>query len=270
MFRKIFPDPKPIIGMIALPSLESNQEFVNSAIERALNDLETLQHGCVDGVCIENDYDQPHRLTVASEMVDVIARIADEVVQHAKIPVGVQVLLNDWRASLTIAKQTGCQFVRLDFFVDKVRIAAGMINPEPDAIIDYRKKISAEHVALFTDIQVKHSDLLEPGKSLTVSTHQAIAHGSNALVVSGTITGESPVVKDLQEVRSAADDFPVLIGSGATPENVSDLLHFADGAIVGTSLKNSKASHEPIVLERVEKLMDAARTVRIRTHAGGS
>jgi membrane complex biogenesis BtpA family protein len=157
MFRKIFPEPKPIIGMIALPSLESNQEFVNNAIERALRDLETLQHGGVDGVCIENDYDQPHQLTVAKEVVDVIKRVSDEVVKHANVPVGVQVLLNDWRASLTIAKQTGCQFVRLDFFVDKVRIAAGIINPEPDAIIDYRKKISAEHVALFTDVQVKHS-----------------------------------------------------------------------------------------------------------------
>ena len=118
MFRKIFPNPKPVIGMIALPPLELTPEFLNAATRRALNDLDTLQRGGVDGVCIENDYDQPQQLTVGNEMVDVITHIAREVVKRTKVPVGVQVLLNDWRASLTIAKETDCQFVRLDFFVD--------------------------------------------------------------------------------------------------------------------------------------------------------
>ena len=262
MFRTIFPNPKPIIGMIALPSLESTPEYLNAATRRALSDLETLQHGGVDGVCIENDYDQPHQLIVGNEMVDVITHIAREVVKRAKVPVGVQVLLNDWRASLTIAKETECQFVRLDFFVDKVRIAAGIIVPEPDAVIAYRKKISAENVALLTDIQVKHSELLESGKSLTTSANQAVAHGSDALIVSGDITGEAPTPVSLSEVRNAVGDFPILIGSGTTPENVGDLFRYADGAIVGTSLKNSKASHEQIVLERVQQLMDAVQKAR--------
>ena len=87
-----------------------------------------------------------------------------EITRNAKVPVGLGVLLNDWRAALAIAKVTNAAFVRLDFFVDKVRIAAGVIEPQPDAVLDYRKKIGAENVALFTDIQVKYSELLEPGK----------------------------------------------------------------------------------------------------------
>lgn len=247
--------------MIALPPLLGYPDFtdLDSVIERALGDLDTLQRAGVDGVCVENDYDRPHQVIVGAEIVASFTRVAGEVARHAKIPVGLEVLLNDWRASLAIAKVIGATFVRLDFFVDRVRIAAGIIDPEPEAVIAYRNRLGAENVALFTDIQVKYSELLEPGKPLSQSTRQAISHGADAVVISGKVTGDPPTPSDLREVREAAGDFPVLIGSGAAPHNVRDLFRYADGAIVGTSLKNSMASHERVVAERVQQLMDAAR-----------
>jgi uncharacterized protein len=234
---------------------------MDEVIERALGDLQTLQEGGVDGVCIENDYDRPHRFTVGPEVVATFTRVALEITKQAKVPVGIQVLLNDWRASLAIAKVAGAEFVRLDIFVDKVRIAAGVIEPQPDAVIAFRKRIGAEHIALFTDIHVKHSELLEAHKTLSVSAKQAISHGSDALVVSGKVTGDAPALDDLREVRTEVGDFPIVIGSGATPQNVADLFAYADGAIVGTSLKNSMASHERIIPERVEQLMNAVQKI---------
>lgn len=248
--------------MIALPNLLPYPEFseIDAAIDRALGDLDTLQQGGVDGVCVENDYDRPHRMVVGAEIMASFSRIARQVMQHATVPVGVQVLLNDWRASLTIAHMIGAAFVRLDFFVDRVRIAAGVVEPDPDAVLAYRKQLGAEHIALFTDIQVKHSELLEPEKPLRVSARQAISKGSDGIIVSGRITGEPPALEHLQEVRAEAGNFPVLIGSGVTPENATELLRHADAAIVGTSLKNSTAEHERIIPERVVQLMSAART----------
>jgi len=262
LFREIFPNPKAIIGMIALPPLPGYPEFVSmdAVIDRALGDLETLQRGGVDGVCVENDYDRPHQLIVGPEIIASFTRVAHEISLHASIPVGLEVLLNDWRASLAIAKVVNARFVRLDFFVDRARIQAGVIEPEPDAVIAYRKQIRAEGVALLTDVQVKYSELLEPGKPLTTSVEQAISHGSDAVVVSGKITGDSPTLDDLREAREAAGDFLVLVGSGTTPQNVRDLFRYADGAIVGTSLKNSMEADERIVSERVKQLMDAVRT----------
>ena len=262
-FGKVFPKPKSIIGMIALPPLLGYPEFrdLNSVIERALADLNTLQDAGVDGVCVENDYDQPHQLTVGPEIVAAFTMIAKEVKRFAKVPVGVQVLLNDWRASLAIAKVVDAEFVRLDFFVDKVRIAAGIIEPQANEVIAYRKKIQAENVLLLTDVQVKYSELLESGKSLAISVQQAIAHQSDAVIISGKVTGQSPSLEDLKEARSAAGDFPVLAGSGTTPENVRELLQHADGAIVGTAFKNSMASHERVVGERVKRLMDTVKAI---------
>lgn len=262
-YRTIFPKSKSIIGMIALPPLPGYPEFrdLNSMIERAVGDLNTLQQQGIDAVCVENDYDRPHQLTVGPEIVAAFTIIAKEVKHHANVPVGLQVLLNDWRASLAIAKVIDAQFVRLDFFVDKVRIAAGVIEPQPDEVIAYRKKIQANNILLLTDVQVKYSELLEPGKSLTTSIQQAIAHHSDAIVISGKVTGESPSLDDLKEARQNAGDFPVLIGSGTTPENVSELLRYADGAIIGTAFKNSMASHERVVAERVKRLIDAVKII---------
>jgi membrane complex biogenesis BtpA family protein len=228
-----------------------------------LEDLDTLQQGGFDGVCVENDYDRPHQLYVGPEIISIFTRVALEVRQHAKIPVGLGVLLNDWKAALAIAKVVDASFIRLDFFVDRVRIAAGVIEPQPEAILAYRHQIKAEHVALFTDVQVKYSELLEEGKSLTVSTQQAIEQGSDAVIVSGKVSGESPTMDHLREVRNAAGNFPVLIGSGTTSENVGELLRYANGAIVGTSLKNSMASHEHVVPQKVKKLMDAVRLLDV-------
>ncbi|HET6266122.1 MAG TPA: BtpA/SgcQ family protein [Acidobacteriota bacterium] len=265
-FRSIFENPKPIIGMIALPPMLGYPEFTSlySVIERALGDLDTLQKGGVDGVCLENDYDRPHVMTVGPEVVASFTCVAQEVAKHANVPVGLEVLLNDWRASLAIAKVIDARFVRLDFFVDRVRIAAGVVEPEPEAVLAYRKKIQAESVALFTDIQVKYSELLEPNKPLGVSAKQAIASGSDGLIVSGTVTGEWPTLADLLETREAAGDVPVLVGSGTSPQNVRDLFQYADGAIVGTSLKNSMASHELILAERVRHLMEVVEEIRTK------
>ena len=178
------------------------------------------------------------------------------------MPVGVQVLLNDWRASLAIGKTVGAQFIRMDFFVDRVRIKAGIIEPAPEAVLAYRRQIKAEGVALFTDIQVKYSELLEEGKSLSASARQAIAHGADALIVTGKATGDSPPVEQVREAREAAGEFPVLIGSGLTAHNAPELLRYADGAIVGTAFKQSMAAHERVVVERVQALMGAVRAIR--------
>jgi len=263
-FHSIFPNPKPVIGMIALPPLPGYPEFtrMDAYIERALRDLRALEDGGADGVCVENDYDHPHTLTGGPEIIAPFTRIAGEVMRQARVPVGLEVLLNDWRASLAIALSTGAQFIRMDFFVDRARIKAGIIEPEPEAALAYRARIRAEHVALFTDVQVKYSESLEPGKRLAESVRQAIRHGADAVIVTGRETGQPPTLTDVQEAREAAGAFPVLLGSGTAPDNAATLLRVADGALVGTSLKDGSDWQHTVVPSRVRALMDVVRAVR--------
>ena len=59
-----------------------------------------------------------------------------------------------------------------------MRIQAGLIEPEPEAVLAYRKQIQAEAIALFTDIQVKYSTLLEEDKTLAMSARPKFSTNS--------------------------------------------------------------------------------------------
>jgi membrane complex biogenesis BtpA family protein len=238
----------PLPGYVGSPGLDA-------IVAAALADLAALRAGGAHAALVENDFDRPHVLTAGPEVVAAMARVTAEVASRAPFPVGVQVLLNDWRASLAVAAASGARFVRLDFFVDRVRIAAGVVDPDPAAVLAYRAAIGAQHVAIFADIQVKYSTLLEPGKPLALSARQAAEAGADALVVTGGATGIAPSTADLAAAR--AGGLPVLIGSGLTPRNAPQLLPLAHGAIVGTALRAGPAATDRVDQERVRRLVRA-------------
>lgn len=264
MFRQIFfPVTRPVIGVIHLPPLLGYPEFagMEATLALALKDQHSLQRGGVDGVIVENEYDHPHQFTVGPEIVASFTWVMHKLMEQAVVPVGLEVLLNDWQASLAIARACGAAFVRLDFFVDRVRVKERVIEPDPAEVIAYRCKIKAEHVAVLADIQVKYSELLEE-KSLATSAQQAVAGGAAAIIVTGRATGDMPVLTDLQEAREAVGDFPVLVGSGTTPANVTQLFQYADGAIIGTAFKSGSEPGDRVVEDKVRQLMRTVRAIR--------
>ena len=258
-FREIFPRPAPLIGMIALPPLPGYPAFrsVDALVDAALADLDALEAGGVDGVLVENDFDQPHTLVGGPEIIAAMTRVTREVVQRARVPVGVEVLLNDWRGSLAIAAATGASFIRLDFFVDRVRSKLGVIEPEPAAIIAYRDAIRAGHVLLLADLQVKYSTPVDGPKPMEQSAREAAAAGADAVIVTSHETGIGPRPDDLRAAR--AGGVPVLIGSGLSPANAHELAPLADGYIVGTSLRSGRAWHDRVVTSQVHALLHAIR-----------
>lgn len=256
-YTQLFPGRAPIIGMISLPPLPGYPAFesIDHLITCALADLDALEQGGAAGVLVENDFDQPHTLVGGAEIVAAMTRVTQAVVARARVPVGVQVLLNDWRASLAVAAMAGAQFVRLDFFVDRVRIKAGLIEPEPHAVIDYRRAIRAEQIALLTDLQVKYSTPADEPKPLEQSAREAAAAGSDALIITGPATGIGPTVADLRAAR--AGELPLLIGSGLTPEIAPTLGLLADGAIVGTALRSGPTATDRVVASQVRRIVVA-------------
>ncbi|KPJ48828.1 MAG: hypothetical protein AMJ38_04475 [Dehalococcoidia bacterium DG_22] len=68
----------------------------------------------------------------------------------------------------------------------------------------------------------------------------------------------------MEKVRQAREltTRPILMGSGTTAENIADFLQYADGAIVGSSLKVDGVAENPVDVERVKQYMGVVRTVR--------
>ena len=75
------------------------------------------------------------------------------------------------------------------------------------------------------------------------------------------MTGDAPPVDKVRRAREAATR-PILMGSGTTAENVADFLRYADGAIVGSSLKVDGVMENPVDGERVRRYVDAVKALR--------
>ena len=95
-------------------------------------------------------------------------------------------------------------------------------------------------------------------RSLAESARLAREHRADAIVVTGSVTGDPPRPEDVAQAKAGAVDCPVLIGSGLDAANAASLLSLADGAIVGTSLKTG----DHVDAGKVAALVAAARSVR--------
>ncbi|MGH9325012.1 MAG: BtpA/SgcQ family protein [Vicinamibacteria bacterium] len=258
-FRSLFPFPKVLIGVVHLPPLPGYPESpgLEKAIEKALADLDALEAGPLDGVLVENEEDRPHRVEAARETLAAITRIAGEVVRSArKCVVGVEILLNDPEASLAAARMSGASFIRTDYFVDPMERPehGGAMRIDPEGLMAYRRRIDAENVLVLADIQVKYARMLVE-RSLAQSASLAREKAADAVVVTGTRTGEPPSIEEVEQARLGAGDLPLLVGSGLDAANAAELLRVADGAIVGTSLKHGSV----IDPERVRELLRVAQ-----------
>lgn len=258
----LFNTNKMMIGMLHLPPLIGYPTFpgMDEVIVKSLKDLETLEKAGFDGILVENDNDTPHQVTASPEIIAALTVVTMEVIKHAKnIIVGVEFLLNDPMASIAIAKATDAKFVRSDYFVDRMARDeyGGEMVINPKQTMDYKKKIQADNILFFADIQVKYARMLET-KTIDVSARQAKEAGADAAIISGTKTGEPPTIQDVMDAKKGTNNFPILIGSGLTSENAKEIMSVADGAIVGTSIKTGDYIDE----RKASELMEIVNKLR--------
>src|SRR5690606_28590233 len=94
------------------------------------------------------------------------------------------------------------------------------------------------------------------------SVKDALAGKSNGVIVTGRKSGVAPDIERVKEVKAAAGENDVILGSGTNPENVSELLSVADAAIVGTSI--STGTGGAVIREKVRTYMNAVKKLRER------
>lgn len=154
--------------------------------------------------------------------------------------------------------------MRIPVFVDHVETHYGFeIRENPEEILAYRNHIGAEDIRILADIHVKHSTILNKD-SVEESALKAIAQGADGLIVTGRWTGDMPNLAELEGIRRAVGDFPLITGSGTTDRNIRDILSIADGTIVGTFLKTDKREGHAINLRSFEETIDVDK-VRLLT-----
>ena len=255
---------RPIVGMIHLGALPGAPDFDGdrAAIREAMRrDARRLANGGVDAVMIENFGDAPFyadsvpKHTVASTAASVV-----DLRTVLDVPIGVNVLRNDAEAAVAIAAATDASFVRVNVHTGTRATDQGIVTGRAAETVRLRDRLDAD-VDILADIDVKHSAPIAE-RPLTETVADLLERGkADGIVASGAGTGRETDREHLEAVVGARDridaDVPVFVGSGVTSDTVADLLTVADGAIVGSDLKQGGEAAAPVDEGRVRELVDA-------------
>jgi len=260
-----FDTRKPIIGMIHLPPLPGTPLFhrgedLTRHVAACRRDLEALQKGGIDAVMFCNENDRPYTLHADPAVVAAMGRIVGEVLDDIRVPFGIDVLW-DPEAAIALAKATGALFVR-EVFTGAYDSDMGLWAPRAGEALRYRQAIDAEGVRLLFNINAEFATPLSPRAAAETASSVAFSSIPDGLCVSGQMTGEEVSLAALAEVREAVPDLPIFANTGIRVDNVVERLQYADGAIVGTSLKVDGVTWNPVDPARVSALMEEVHAIR--------
>lgn len=265
MLQELFGTQRPIIGVIHLLPLPGSHRFdgqMEPIFLRAEQEAAALASGGVNGIIIENFFDAPfskNRVDTAAACT--MSLVCQRVKSICGLPVGINALRNDGMTALAVAVAAEAEFIRINVYTGAMLTDQGIIEGEAHELLRYRRTLSpTKRVRIFADVMVKHASPLTPFADIAQMTKDTVQRGmADAVIVSGVATGSSPDLSDLEAVRAAAPSTPILVGSGASKENVQSLLSIADGVIVASSLKRQGILENPVDVDRVRSLIEAVR-----------
>lgn len=253
--------PKAIIGMIhlaALPGTPSNKRSVDEIAESAVAEANVLRDAGIDALAIENMHDTPYlKGAVGPEITAAMTIVAREVRRAAQLPCGIQILAGANREALAVALAAGLEFIRAEGFAFAHVADEGIFESCAGELLRYRRVIGADSIAVWTDIKKKHSShAITADVGLASTARAAEFLRSDAVVVTGSVTGHAPTAGEIAAAREATR-LPIIVGSGVTVENFPALLARADAAIVGSAIKENGDWRKPVSVERAKRLVDA-------------
>jgi uncharacterized protein len=258
--------PRGLIGVVHLAAMPGDPRYTSGGFEGVLDaarrDAEALVRGGVDAIVIENFGSAPFPKGTSEQPTPPHAiaalAIAASSCRALGVPIGINVLRNDVLSAVGIAEASGASFVRVNVHVGAYVTDQGLIEGRAFETLRYRNQIGSK-VAILADVRVKHATPLAPIPIATEVGDCLVRGGADAVVVTGTGTGKPVDPNLLREVAAAAGSHPVLIGSGLDPDRAIELCPLANGAIVGTWIKENGEVNKPVDADRVRRLADVVR-----------
>jgi hypothetical protein len=268
----VFGAERPVVGMVHLPALPGAPRYDDAGGREAIHaaarrDAERLVAGGVDALMVENFGDAPfYPDSVPRHVVAELTALVGTVRETTDRPVGVNVLRNDGPSAVAVAAATGAAFVRVNVHVGARVADQGVLEGRAHETMRLRERLDAD-VRVLADVDVKHSTPLGSDGSTVERLGEATERGlADGVVVTGAGTGRATDLKTVRRAATVRDDAgldaPVFVGSGVTAETVGETLRVADGVVVGSALKAEGDASNPVSVERVERLVEAADAVR--------
>ena len=257
----MFAVPKPVIGMIhagALPGTPASRLTLRELEEQAVAECALYREAGVHGVMLENMHDVPYlRGGVGPEITAAMTVLAMAVRAASGLPCGIQILAGANHEALAVAHAAGLDWVRVEGFAFAHVADEGIIESSAASLLRFRRAIGAERVQVWADVKKKHaSHALTADVSIGETAAAAEFMRADAVIVTGSATGECPTELDVAEVRGRCG-LPLYLGSGITPDNLPRYFALADGFIVGSAFKTGGRWGGEVDAGRVGVFMDA-------------
>ena len=256
-FQDLFGERQPLIGvlhLLPLPGAPLYDGAMQKVYDQVLAELEVFKRHHLDSVIVENFRDMPYFPgRVPAETVAAMAAVSREVVRAADMPVGINVLRSDGEAAIAVATASGAHYVRINVHMGAVVADQGIVEGSSQVSVRLRSALKSRAL-IFADVGVKHAAPIA-GRSLDIETRDLTERGlADAIIVTGDRTGVETSVTDVDIVRRSTP-LPLLVGSGATPENIEQMLPKVNGLIVGSYFKKDGAGHNLVDESRVQRFV---------------
>jgi len=264
-FRRVFATSKPVIAMVhfgALPGspLNDAKAGLEGLVAGVIRDLDALQDAGFDAVMFGNENDRPYEFQVDTASTATMAYVIGRVRDRIRVPFGVNVLW-DPMASIALAAATGASFVR-EIFTGTYASDMGPWNPDAGKAMRYRDRLGRGDLALMYNISAEFAYSLDRRPLADRARSAVFSSIPDAILVSGQITGEAAEMTELEAVKKALPNTPVLANTGVKHATVKDVLAVADGVVVGSSLKVDGNTWNAVDPDRAAEFMRLVRAGR--------
>lgn len=265
---KIFGVSEPVIGTVHLLPLPGAPRYEGGSMKeigsRAVSDALAYVQGGVDALIVENEGDIPFLKPgeVGPETVAGLTAAALAVREAVDVPLGINCLANAVTQSLAVARAVGGTFVRANQWANAYVANEGFVEGAAARALRFRSAIKGGEIKVLADVHVKHgSHAIVADRSIPEMTRDVEAFDADVLIATGHRTGDPTRVEEVAEIRKAAA-LEVIVGSGLTVENATELMRATDGAIVGSAMKHDGVWWNPVDQRRVRAIMEQVEDLR--------
>lgn len=228
-FETLFNDKKPLIGMIHTGCM-----LGDDMLETAKREIEIyLKYGVYP--LVENYFG------TSADCEKVLVWLQE---YHPKAVYGVNIL-GDAEEAFLLARAYGAKFIQIDSVCGHLDL-----NRDEEYATELKKLRKIHDVVLFGGVRFKYQSV-RSGRSLQEDLLLGMER-CDAIVCTGEGTGIPTPIGKVQEFKSVLKEFPVIVGAGVTIDSVGETYSVADGAIVGSWVKDNHDAYNPVNEQYVE------------------